>query len=185
MSDPVTAAVAASGVAASATSAAASAGFWGALAGFVAGWAFLILGVILVLGMISEHTDSSGWSIFFLLIAGAVVFMSFSVSWTMLAIYAGAYLVVGLLWSFWRYKRHAEKVVAKNKTADARQKQQALESLHPKEMLGSITAWILVWPFSLVQNLLGDIINFIQALVTKFFRGVYHRIYDAAVAALQ
>jgi hypothetical protein len=52
-------------------------------------------------------------------------------------------------------------------------------------MLPTITAWITIWPFSLVENFVGDIINFIQDLVQKVFRGIYHKIYDSAVAALK
>lgn len=185
MTEPVSAAVAASAAVATATSSAASVGFFAAAAGFVAGWAVLILVVLFVLGIFSEHNDSRGWSIFFMLIAAGVAYLAFSLSWTMLAVYAGGYLVIGLFWSFWRYKRHAEKVVEQHKNADAREKQFALARLHPKEMLGTITAWIMVWPFSFIENMVGDLINGIQMLITKVFRGIYHRIYDAAVAALQ
>jgi hypothetical protein len=37
----------------------------------------------------------------------------------------------------------------------------------------------------LVENFVGDIITGIQTLVQKIFRGIYHRIYDSAVAALK
>lgn len=185
MTEPVSAAVAASAAVSTATSGAASVGFFAAAAGFIAGWAVVILLVLLFFGILSEHNDSSGWSIFFMLIAGAVAFMSFTVSWIMLAVYAVGYIVIGLVWSFWRYKRHADKIVQKFKNADPREKQMALSRLHPKEMIGTITAWILVWPFSFVQNMLKDLIAAIQMMVTKFFRGIYHKIYDAAVAALQ
>lgn len=185
MTEPVSAAVAASAAVATATSGAASVGFFAAAAGFIAGWAVVILLVLLFFGILSEHNDSSGWSVFFMLIAGAVVYMAFSVSWMMLAVYSVAYIVIGLFWSFWRYKRHAAKVVEQHKNSDARQKEFALQRLHPKAMFGTITAWIMVWPFSFIQNMLGDLITAIQSLVTKFFRGIYHRIYDAAVAALQ
>lgn len=185
MTEPVSAAVAASAAVSTATSGAASVGFFAAAAGFIAGWAVVILLVLLFFGILSEHNDSSGWSVFFMLIAGAVVYMAFSVSWMMLAVYSVAYIVIGLFWSFWRYKRHAAKVVEQHKNSDARQKEFALQRLHPKAMLGTITAWIMVWPFNFIQNMLGDLITAIQSLVTKFFRGIYHRIYDAAVAALQ
>ena len=185
MTEPVSAAVAASAAVATATSGAASVGFFAAAAGFIAGWAILILVALFVLGILSEHNDSRGWSIFFMLIAAGVAYLTFSLSWTMLAVYAAGYVIVGLFWSFWRYKRHAAKVVEQNKNATKQEKERALARLHPKEMLGTITAWIMVWPFSFVENMVGDLINAIQMLITKVFRGIYHRIYDAAVAALQ
>jgi hypothetical protein len=51
-------------------------------------------------------------------------------------------------------------------------------------MLDTITAWILIWPFSLTENLCGDIIHFIETLVKKVFKGVYNRIYENAVGQL-
>jgi len=164
---------------------AAEAGFLASVAGFIAGWAIFILAALFLFGIFAEHTESSGWAIFFMILAVTVAFFTFSFSWLTLALGAVGYIVVGLLWSFWRYKRHAQKVVADNKNSSASEKQRVLERLHPKAMLGTITAWIVIWPFSMVENLVGDIINFIQELVTKFFRGVYHRIYDAAVSALR
>lgn len=164
---------------------AAEIGILASIGGFIAGWAFFILGALFLFGIFAEHTESSGWAIFFMILAAAVAFFTFSFSWLTLALGVVGYIVVGLLWSFWRYKRHAQKVVEANKNSNASEKESALRRLHPKAMLGTITAWIVIWPFSMVENVVGDIINFIQELVTKFFRGVYHRIYDSAVSALK
>jgi len=164
---------------------AAEIGFFAGLGAFITGWAILILIALFLFGIVAEHTASSGWAIFFMILAAGVAFFVYSFSWITLAVGVVGYIVVGLLWSFWRYKRHAQKVVEANKNESPSNKQRALERLHPKSMLGTITAWIVIWPFSMVENLVGDIINFIHELVTKFFRGVYHRIYDAAVSALK
>jgi MFS family permease len=172
-------------VAAAAATTAAEVGFFAAVGGFIAGWAFVILGVLVLLGILSEHNESSGWAVFWMLLIAGVVALTFHIPLVMLGIGAVAYLAIGLFWSFWRYKRHVTKKVEEYKEKDAREREYALRALHPKAMLGTITAWIVVWPFSLVESLVGDIIDFIKALVTKFFRGVYFRIYDAAVAALK
>lgn len=160
-------------------------GLLAGIAGFVAGWAVMILVVLALFGIIAEANDARGWSVFWMIIAAAVVYVSFNISLMMLAIGLVGYIIIGLFWSFWRYKRHAAKVVQENRDASSMQKERVLAQLHPKAMLGTITAWIMVWPFSMVENLVGDLITGIQMLVTKFFRGVYHRVYDAAVAALQ
>lgn len=172
-------------VAAAAAASAAEVGFIAGATGLIAGWAVMILVVLAMFGIIAEHTDSSGWSIFWLVLAGGVAFISFDISLAMLAVYSVGYIVIGLFWSFWRYKRHATKIVETYRDEDVYQKERALKLLHPKAMLGAITTWILVWPFSMVENLVGDLINAVQMLVTKFFRGVYHRVYDSAVAALK
>lgn len=153
------------------------------LAGFLLTWPALI--VLVVLGILFEHNGARGWAVFTALAAAAVSYFFFNVSLATIAIGAVAYIAIGLVWSFWRYKRHAEKVVEQNKDETASTKERALAALHPKAMLGTITAWIMIWPFSMVENIVGDLINGIQLLVTKFFRGVYHKVYDSAVAALR
>lgn len=166
---------------------AAEVGFFSAAFAFAAGllltWPALI--VLLFVGILFEHNGARGWAVFTALAVAAVSYFFFSVSLLSIAIGAVGYIVIGLIWSFWRYKRHAQKVVEANKSSTAQEKEYALRALHPKAMLATITAWIVIWPFSMVENVVGDVINFIQELVTKFFRGVYHKIYDSAVAALK
>lgn len=179
----VAASAAASGAAVTAAS---STGFWAAVIGFGAGflltWPALL--VLLFVGILSEHNGSRGFAVVSALALMVVSFFFFNVSLISLAIYAAGYIVIGLIWSWYRYKRHASGVVEKNLNASDAIKEQALRGLHPKAMLSTITAWILIWPFSLVENFVGDIITFVQTLVSKIFRGIYHRIYDSAVAAL-
>lgn len=160
-------------------------GFFAAAGGFIAGWAFLILGVLFLLGILSEHNNSSGWAVFWMLLSSAVVLVAFNLPLTWLSIGAVAYIMIGLVWSFWRYKRHVSKMVEEYRESSAMERERILRRLHPREMLGTITAWIMVWPFSLVENLIGDIINFVQTLVTRIFRGIYFKIYESAVSALK
>lgn len=188
------ASTAASAVAASAPTVAASAatvvasdpGFFMSLFGFLAGllltWPAFI--ALIFLGILFEHNGARGWAVFAALALAAVSYFFFHVGLMTIAISAGAYLVIGVVWSFWRYKRHASDVVEKFKDAMQRDKEIAIAKLHPKAMLSTITAWIVIWPFSAVENVVGDLITGLQALVSKIFRGVYHRIYDAAVGQL-
>lgn len=177
MSDPVSVAVAAS------SAAKAASGMF--ILGLVSAWGLVILAVLAVLGILFEHNGARGWSVFSALLVAVVAYVAFSVSLLHIALGAVAYIVIGVLWSFYRYKRHADKVVETNKDASSREKEIALARLHPKAMLSTLTAWIVIWPFSFVEHFVGDIINAIQTLVTKIFRGIYHRIYDSAVAALR
>lgn len=186
MAEPVSLAASVAAVAASAPAgAAASPGLFAAADLFIAGWGITILVALAILGILFEHNGARGWSVFTALVVAAVAYIAFNVSLITIAIGAVAYVVVGLVWSFWRYKRHAAKVVEEKRNSSAMEKERALRELHPRAMLGTITAWIMIWPFSMVENIVGDLINLIQSLVTKFFRGVYHNIYDAAVSALK
>jgi len=189
MAEPVTAALAASAAASSVAASTASVGFIASVAmfitGIVAAWGIIILSALVILGILFEHNGARGWSVFSALLVAATAYLFFNVSLLMIAVGAVAYIAIGLVWSFYRYKRHASDVVEANKNESANVKERALRDLHPKAMLPTITAWITIWPFSLVENFVGDIINFIQDLVQKVFRGIYHKIYDSAVAALK
>lgn len=153
------------------------------VAGFMLTWPALI--ALLFFGILFEHNGARGWAVFTALVGAAVAYFFFSVSLVTLAISAVGYIAIGLVWSFWRYKREADMVVQANKNEAQSVRERALARLHPRTMLPTITAWIMIWPFSFIENFVGDIINAIQALVQKVFRGIYHRIYDAAVASLK
>lgn len=179
-------AVVASAASSAAIASAASPGLFVATIGFITGlllsWPAMI--IVLVFGILCEHNGSHGWAVFASLVSMAVAYFLFSVSLFHLALGAIAYIGIGLVWSWHRYKRHANDIVEKHIYATDIAKSHALEQLHPKAMLPTITAWIVIWPFSFIEHFIGDIINGIQLLVSKVFRGIYHKIYDSAVAAL-
>jgi hypothetical protein len=60
----------------------------------------------------------------------------------------------------------------------------AADRLHPLAMLSTLTAWVIIWPFSMVENLAGDVINMIRTAISTVFRSVYNRIYESAVRDL-
>lgn len=180
MADPVTVAASAPVLAS-----ASEAGLIAGILGFVAGWGIFILSAFVIFGILSEHNKSSGWAVFWLILALPVAWLTFSVSWITLAVGAAAYIAIGLVWSWWRYKRQITETIEKYKSSDSYAREAALRSVHPKQMLGTITAWVVVWPFSMVENVVGDVINFVQTLITKFFRGIYYSIYNSAVEKLK
>lgn len=157
-----------------------------ALLGFAAGWLLswpALIGLIL-LGIIFEANSAHGWAAFTGLSVAAIAFFFFNIPLMTLALYGAGYLAVGFVWSWWRYKRYADKVVEFNRDKPVEYRKAALRDLHPKQMLGKLTTWVLVWPFSMVENIAGDAIKIIQMAISKLFRGIYHRIYNGAVASL-
>jgi len=172
--------------AASAAAASASPGLIVATLGFFAGLAMTwpaLIGLAL-LGILFEHNGARGWAVTMMLGLAATSYFFFAVPLMTILVGASIYVAVGLVWSWWRYKRHVDKTVVENREADEMQRRRVIRDLHPKAMLSIITAWILIWPFSMIENIAGDLINMIQSLVTKVFRGIYHKIYSSAVEAL-
>jgi len=156
---------------------------------FILGYAvtlpFLI--VLLFAGILFEHNEWRGWAVFSGILATVVAYFYFKFPFVYALYGAGVYAVIGVFWSFYRYKRHVVKQVEKTRAPgmSGGQKQVLIEAMHPTAMLGTITAWILIWPFSILDNLIGDIINTVEHLVKTVFRGVYHKIYTSAVAQIK
>lgn len=153
---------------------------------FIAGWmltwpAIVILSVLIIL---FEHNSARGWATTIALITAVTCYFFFNIPLLTLGIGFVIYLLVGLVWSFWRYKRHVNEQVEKHKDDNRQVIDLVLKQIHPKSMGGTIAAWVILWPFSLIENLIGDFINGIQTLVQKVFRGVYHKIYNSAVSSL-
>jgi hypothetical protein len=142
------------------------------------------LGFLIAWAIYAEHSDSSGWAVFVSIIAGAIAFFMFNVPVKTLLYSALAYAVVGIAWSFWRYKRYVEvrveEIKQKDYTNDSYSKKSALDRLSPKEMTGAIVSWIVIWPVSLVENLVSDIITGLEKLVRNWLNKVYTSIYASA-----
>lgn len=148
-------------------------------------WPFLA--VLFLAGVFFEHTRCHGWAVFMGILAAVVSYFYLDVPFTTILEWAVGYLAIGVVWSFWRYNSHvSESVKALNESNTVgvylREK---VEALAPGKNLDLITTWIIIWPFSAVENILGDILTFIQTLVTKVFRSVYAKIYSAHLAALK
>lgn len=160
----------------------------GLATGYLFTWPALVL--LLLVGIVFEHKGARGWAVATGLVAMAVSYFYFDVALQTILYLAGAYLVTGLVWSFWRYNVYAKETVKWIKTLQVPDKfsenyrQTHIDNLAPSKNLDRITAWIIIWPFSLVECALGDIINAIQSLVTRVFKGVYSKIYLRHIKSL-
>jgi hypothetical protein len=160
------------------------------IAGFLFTWPALV--GLFVLGVVFEAASWRKMAVFIALIAGLSAYFYFDVPLLMLLAYAVGYLAIGVVWSFWRYKRHTAKIVAEVKEFSASYsgqhladyKERMIRAMKPSNMISTFVFWIIVWPFSFVENFIGDAIRAIEALVKQVFRGVYNRIYESAVRSL-
>ena len=154
----------------------------GLATGYLLTWPGFI--ILLILGTIAESNDAHGIAAFFGIVAAVTAYFFFHIDPAIIAIYIGAYFVIGFGWSIWRYKRHALDVVEQEKRQSEYSRKLAIERLHPTKMLGTLTTWVFIWPFSMVENVSGDLIKLVQTTITKFLKSIYHRIYNNAVGQL-
>lgn len=152
-------------------------------------WTLAVLGFF-VLWLV--HEESDGWAILWLLVASALAYHVFSLDLKTFAMYAIGYIPVGVFWSFYRWKRFCNKAVDSYNERKAAQEQvkgtklindweeRNLDSLKDKVSPGNnitrLVQWIIIWPFSVVDNVLGDIYDMIVQLVKKHLVNLYTRI---------
>lgn len=157
----------------------------GLVTGYVLTWPAL-LGIV-VLALLCEHGEANGWAVFFGLVAMVVAYFTVNVPLTTLLMIAGGYSAIGLVFSFWRYKRfvsaEAKDYIAYYKNSDSLEA--ALDKLKASKNLGKITSWFVIWPISLIENITGDIINAIQTLITDTFHKIYENIWNSSTSEAQ
>lgn len=154
----------------------------GLATGYLLTWPGFI--ILLFIGVIFESYEEHGVAMLTGIVSAVVAYFFFHIDPMSIITYIIGYFVIGFGWCIWRYKRKAADVVEKYKTSGKHDRERALANLHPVKMLNSLTTWVLVWPFSMVENVSGDLIKLIQTTITKVFKGIFNRIYDQAVEQL-
>jgi len=139
---------------------------------------------LLIIGVIFEANDAHAWAMFTGIVSAVIAYFFFHIDPMSIIMYVIAYFVIGFVWCAWRYKRYANDIVEKFKNSNKYERQSAVARLHPTRMLDKLTTWVIVWPFSVVENFTGDFIKLVQIGITKIFKGVFHRIYEVAVNQL-
>ena len=151
--------------------------------GYLVSWPALVAFVLL--GSIFEANQAHGWAIFTGIISAIVAYVFFHLAFLDIIVYAIFYLIAGFVWSFWRYKRFVDSMLETitNSTTEYG-RDFTIRHMHPSNNLSKITTWVIVWPFSIIENGLGDIIKLIQTFITKVFKGVYNKIYESAISKI-
>jgi len=156
---------------------------------FVAGFLFTwpALALLVTLAVWFDYADWRGTAVFLSLVAMASAYFYFNLTWQQLLYYTAGWLGIGLLCSFWLYKSFVDKQVRLFKLGTSRysKKESLVEFIKPTRNIPKIVSWIFIWPVSITQTMLQDVIRFVEHLVSTVFRGVYNRIYESAVAALR
>lgn len=150
---------------------------------FFVGNILALVGLLVVLTVIFEHKEKTSMAIMTFIFTTFCVFyfgtIEFELKKFLMALLA--YGIIGVVWSFWRYKRYVEVKSAEMSQFDQRYFNLALESLQPKNMTGKIVQWIIIWPFSMIENILGDLIVLIEKIVTGSLNSIYQKIYIHSV----
>lgn len=146
---------------------------------FVSWWAIIPL---VLLAIIMEANDSDGWATFWFIPAAIGAYLLFKPSTDYLIVAAIGYFVIGVLWSFYRYKQYLNKKIEYYKRYSDINRLSDHIGLHtPDREVDRLVAWILIWPVSTIAHLTGDIALAVRSMVLGMFRGAYRKMYNNAV----
>ncbi len=113
------------------------------------------------------HDDSAGWSLFWLIALSIVVFGTYPIPIHYFFIGLALYLPIGVLWSLTRWKKYCRRRV--QDVAEHYGKDwwdtEGSHWLSPSTHISKIINWIVSWPFSLLENIMGDLIDWLVDFV--------------------
>ena len=153
----------------------------GLFTGYLLNWT--ALSVLFVLAIFCEAVDATKTALFFATIMAITGIVFFQVPLQTMGYYTMGYLLFGVLWSIWRYKRHVTKTLASVTSFSGRER--LIEQLHPARMTGQIVHWMVIWPISFISNATGDLIVLAKSIVTHWLKGIYEGIYNSAVSSVR
>lgn len=153
---------------------------------------FLIITLVAILLLIGfneyEHEGNLGASTIILIVYAILIgggnyggWISFTlpiISWSALLVGGTIYLVVGLIWSFYKWFRLYKTKMNQYNHQKSLQNNPTLDRYIPKleENKSSITTWVLFWPFSVMRYVLSDVIFKFTTFITECFESVYNKI---------
>lgn len=152
----------------------------GFITGYIISWPVLAFCLLLI--VISEHNDASSFALFWATLAAGISYFYFNLALADIAWYIGAYAVIGVVWSVWRYMRYVKNYIAEeiesksNQTSVDTIKERVMRQCSVSNMAGRVVSWIIIWPFSMIENLTKDIYDTLVAVVKNVLRKVYDAI---------
>lgn len=145
------------------------------IVGFFSGilsW-YLLIGLC-VFGVISEYNERRTLGVIFAVATAFSAISFFNISFRDAIMISIGYFVIGVLWSFWRYRvflvSRFENINKSYSDNSEQMRQTKMGELAPKYMVGTLVAWIVAWPFSFIGNIISD---FVSVVIIKTYMKVY------------
>jgi len=167
--------------------------------GFLVGSWWWFLPIVYMVGAVFDHNEWAFASFLCLAsIIGAVYALAL-VPATYMWYAAAAYFPIGITWSIWRWRQYVrrkvdeemEEATAGNTfnyrempSLDARKdlaRKRCREKLTLANNAGRVTEWAMMWPMSIVANILGDVYDALRELIVTKLSRIYAAIVESAL----
>lgn len=138
------------------------------------------LGFLVIASFLCSSRENNFFSVVFGAMAITVLVKLQQIPLIYVAYAVPAYLLAGLVWSMWRYRRYVHKRTTNVDHLTISDRKHLLARLKPSRMKGAIVAWVLAWPFSMVGALVEDLTHAVEHIITEWLGGVYKAIFKGA-----
>ena len=135
-----------------------------------------VFGSLIILALWAESLDNHKTTAFFVALGLVSAYFIFNIS----LIYLLAYIPVGMAWSVWRWKVHCKEAAirAKLRKADSTtkldlQRARLEHEVSLKNHVDKIVSWIICFPVSVLEQVVGDVVLVLKVIVTEWFAKVY------------
>lgn len=154
--------------------------------GFFAGLLFnwYAFWIILAYGVWMDHSESRVFAGIAMSLFLFITYHLIDPSWNMVRLFLIGYIPAGFLWSFVRWKRHCDEVVAKSQI-ESHSKDWWMNKITPSKNTETISYWALFWPLSFIENISSDLLDALEETIRKIAKHTYQKISDSAESRLR
>jgi len=153
-------------------------------------WATSLPAIIAIIffGILAASNNAEDWSVFWGVVLVAVLVPIYNLTLVQTIFLVVIYFLVGFLWSFYRYKVWVKNSVDQYDQTYANKgmavsREEYFLRLRPNKNVSLILMWVLIWPFSIVENLCSDLVRFLRDLVKVTFSSVYLKLFESVTSA--
>lgn len=143
-------------------------------AGLIVGAGWWLVAPMLIISFIFEHNRRYGVTFWLSVLTLVFAKVAFGLPWATLGVVALLYVPIGFIWSFWRWRRHCNKIATAVENGTYSGSMGAAKSeTNFSQHCDKIIPWIFTWPYGMLEAAVGDLID----LVHDWVRDIADRTY--------
>ena len=154
-------------------------------------WPAIVL--LCIFAIVVENNESHKFAAFLTLVIGFVAWQFFGIPDQIMIYAAVAFVPIGLAWSIWRWKVYCKEKVEHYSNINRRSpkddprysKEEILAELELYRHTDKLVSWVLAWPVSVIERMLGDIVRIVKTIVVEWCGNIYKKIASSAVDGLK
>ena len=146
---------------------------------------WILVGIFVIGATVCIETASAGFATFLTIVAAALLWKNLDVlTWQQWLVGAGAYFVVGGLWSVARWFLHVREYV-REFNAKRVSDYELNSATNSKGQKSRIYMWIAYWPLSMIWTVCDDLVVNIVRTIFRALSGTYESITKSALQGVK